>query len=58
VGEYVLRVVNWLAAGPDEITPGKVEAWTLTCERPDGVPVARKLVIGRGDSQTLRPCAA
>ena len=49
VGEYVLRVVNflaagpwtveakWLSAGPDEVTPGTVEAWTLTCERPDGV---------------------
>jgi hypothetical protein len=67
-GEYVLRVVNflaagpwtveakWLAAGPDVITPGQVEAWTLTCERPDGVTVARKVVIGRGESQALRPC--
>ena len=68
VGEYVLRVVNflaagpwtveakWLPAGPDQITPGRVEAWTLTCERPDGVTVARKVVIGRGESQALRPC--
>jgi Zinc carboxypeptidase len=68
VGDYVLRVVNWLAAapwtveakwlaaGPDEVTPGQVEAWTLTCERPDGVTVARKVVIGRGESQALRPC--
>ena len=70
VGEYVLRVVNflavgpwtveakWLAAGPDEVTPGQVEAWTLTCERPDGVTVARKVVIGRGESQaTCAPAA-
>jgi Zinc carboxypeptidase len=68
VGEYVLRVVNflaagpwtveakWLPAGPDQITPGRVEAWTLTCERPDGVTVARKVVIRRGESQALRPC--
>ncbi len=70
VGEYVLRVVNflaagpwtveakWLSAGPDEVTPGTVEAWTLTCERPDGVTVARKVVIGRGEAQALRPCSA
>jgi Zinc carboxypeptidase len=69
VGEYVLRVVNflaagpwtveaeWLAAGPEEVTPGQVEAWTLTCERPDGVTVARKVVIGRGEIQALRPCS-
>jgi hypothetical protein len=70
VGDYVLRVVNYLAAGPwtvdakwfragpDEITPGRTEAWTLTCERPDGVTVSRKLVIGRGESKALDPCSA
>jgi hypothetical protein len=70
VGDYVLRVVNflaagpwtveakWLPAGPEEITPGKVEAWTLTCERPDGVTVARKVVIGRGERKALSPCSA
>jgi hypothetical protein len=70
VGDYVLRVVNylaagpwtveakWLPAGPEEITPGRVEAWTLTCERPDGVTVGRKLVIGRGESKALSPCSA
>jgi hypothetical protein len=70
VGEYVLRVVNflaagpwtveakWLPAGPDEITPGRVEAWVLTCDRPDGVTVSRKVVIGRGESKALSPCSA
>lgn len=70
LGEYVLRVVNylaagpwtveakWLPAGPEEITPGRTEAWTLTRERPDGVTVGRKLVIGRGESKALSPCSA
>jgi hypothetical protein len=70
VGDYVLRVVNFLAAGPwtvdvqwfrtgpDQVTPGRTEAWTLTCERPDGITVARKLVVGRGETATLEPCAA
>jgi hypothetical protein len=69
-GDYVLRVVNYLAAGPwtvdakwfragpDQITPGRTEAWTLTCERPDGVTVSRKLVIDRGQSKALDPCSA
>lgn len=69
-GDYVLRVVNYLAAGPwtldakwfragpDEVTPGRTEAWALTCERPDGLTVSRKVVIGRGESQTLEACAA
>jgi hypothetical protein len=68
VGEYVLRVVNflaagpwtvegaWLPAGPDRVEPGTVEAWTLTCERPDGVTVARKVVIARGEAATVAPC--
>jgi hypothetical protein len=69
-GDYVLRVVNflaagpwtvdvkWFRAGPDQITPGRTEAWTLTCERPDGITVSRKVVVGRGESSTLEPCAA
>jgi hypothetical protein len=69
-GDYVLRVVNYLAAGPwtttakwfpagpDEIRPGTVEAWNLTCERPDGVTVARKVVIARGELQDLAACSA
>jgi hypothetical protein len=69
-GDYVLRVVNflaagpwtvdakWFRAGPDQITPGRTEAWTLTCERPDGITVSRKVVVGRGETSALEPCAA
>jgi hypothetical protein len=69
-GDYVLRVVNflaagpwtveagWFRAGPDQVTPGRIEAWTLTCERPDGITVARKVVIDRGETQALEACAA
>ena len=70
LGAYVLRVVNylaagpwtveakWLPAGPEQITPGRVEAWTLTCRRPNGVTVSRKVVIGRGESKALSPCSS
>jgi hypothetical protein len=59
VGAFMLlrRLLGMLAV-PDEITPGRTEAWTLTCERPDGVTVSRKLVIGRGESKALDPCSA
>ncbi len=70
LGAYVLRVVNylaagpwtveakWLPAGPEQVTPGRVEAWTLTCRRPNGVTVSRKVVIGRGESKALSPCSS
>jgi Zinc carboxypeptidase len=70
VGDYVLRVVNytavgpwtatakWFQAGPDQIVPGKTEAWNLTCERPDGVTVSRKLEIERGERRQLDACSA
>jgi hypothetical protein len=69
-GDYVLRVVNYLAAGPwtveakwfqagpDQVVPGRTEAWTLTCERPDGVTVSRKLEIERGERRPLDACSA
>jgi hypothetical protein len=50
--------VQWFRAGPDEVVPGRTEAWTLTCRRPDGVTVARKLVIERGQRMALNPCNA
>jgi hypothetical protein len=67
-GTYVLRVIyyttvanDWTAtvgfeqARPDTIEPtGKTEAWTLTCESPDGkVLVTRQVTIGRGQSQAV-----
>jgi hypothetical protein len=69
-GDYVLRVVNflaagpwtveakWFQAGPDQVVPGRTEAWTLTCERPDGVTVSRKLEIERGERKQLDACSA
>jgi len=69
-GEYRLRVVNflaagswsgtvkWFRAGPDAVTPGRTEAWTLTCRRPDGVTITRKLEIARGQRKALSPCNA
>ena len=69
-GDYRLRVVNFLAAGswsgtvkwfrtgPDEVTPGRTEAWTLNCRRPDGTTVARKIEIARGQRLALNPCNA
>jgi hypothetical protein len=69
-GDYVLRVVNYLAAGPwtveakwfeagpDQVVPGKTEAWTLRCERPDGVTVSRKLEIERGERRDVVACSA
>jgi Zinc carboxypeptidase len=69
-GDYVLRVVNflaagpwtveakWFQAGPDQVVPGRTEAWTLTCERPDGVTVSRKLEIARGERRDVAACSA
>ena len=66
-GEYVLRVVNWLAANPTytgrfaTFAAGEVEqrartpeAWTLTCERPDGAVLdTLKVIVDRGERVTL-----
>ena len=69
-GDYVLRVVNftavgpwtvetkWFQAGPDQVVPGRTEAWTLTCERPDGVTVSRKVEIERGERRDVAACSA
>lgn len=66
-GEYVARVVNWLAvdeiwtgtvdyyeAGPQERIPGTIESWTLTCETADGSVIdTRSLTIGRGEKRMV-----
>jgi hypothetical protein len=73
-GDYVARVINFAsagptytvtaatyAAGPDEVSGGLVEAWTLTCSGPDGRVHERvDVVVDRGEGQRvdLKQCAA
>jgi murein tripeptide amidase MpaA len=66
-GTYVARVVNYTAApgnsyelsfdqynvGPDIITQGRTEAWTMTCETPQGKVLERRQVtVLRGEVAT------
>ena len=69
LGDYELRVVNRTATGdswqahvqrlhqePDIVTnTGETEAWTLSCESPDGETVygSRDVTIGRGERASL-----
>jgi hypothetical protein len=69
LGDYELRVVNRAGTGdswnarvrmlhqePDIVTySGETEAWTLTCESPDGSTVhgSREVVVGRGERVEL-----
>ncbi len=63
-GTYVLRVINFAAASPSytlkaallnekvissETVPGKVERWTLTCEKNGKVLQSVKVRVDRGD---------
>jgi hypothetical protein len=66
-GTYIVRVVNYSAVpgnsytvtfgqykvGGDIITPGHTEAWTMTCEAPDGTVLeSRDVTVLRGESST------
>ena len=68
VGEYVAKIVNRVATGSTWelgvrrldseqklVSSGKTEAWTLSCESPDGKTVyeTRDIVIDRGETQDL-----
>jgi hypothetical protein len=67
VGRYVLRVIyyaaplsDWTATAerfqklPDEFIPGTPEAWTLTCELPDGTVLeTRQVLVDRGQRVTV-----
>lgn len=71
-GTYVARVVSFAAASPytisaslleervvdRKVVPGKVERWTLTCERNDKVLQSVKVRVDRGRAALvdLRPC--
>ncbi len=63
-GDYVVRVINYAAvepwtgtvtfAGPDALEPALKEAWTLTCETPQGVVrSARQVYVDRGERVSL-----
>ncbi len=72
VGEYVLRVNNYIAfggwkatvsrlgQGADVVRPRKAtESWTLTCEVGDKVLGSQKIEIDRGQSLEVKePCGA
>jgi zinc carboxypeptidase/pre-peptidase len=66
-GTYVARVVNYTAVpgnsytlsfdqyevGPDVITPGRTEAWVMSCETPSGKVLQRRAVtVLRGEVAT------
>jgi hypothetical protein len=66
-GTYVARVVNYTAApgnsytlsfdeykvGPDKITQGHTEPWTMTCETPNGKVLAQRgVTVLRGQVVT------
>src|SRR5205085_6721776 len=66
-GTYIVRVVNYSAVpgepytvtfdsynvGGDKITPGHTEAWTMTCETPDGkVLESHDVTVLRGQQVT------
>ena len=67
-GDYILELTNFAASGvdydarvtfqgPRPAVAGTTEAWTLTCETPDGkVLGSEPLVIARGERKTVSPC--
>lgn len=63
-GDYVLRVINYASTSPSytltaamlkekvvdtEVVPGKVERWTLTCEKKGKVLQTIRFRVDRGD---------
>jgi hypothetical protein len=74
-GHYVLSIQNWLATsgagwtgaldvfgevpGSEVVVPAGIEAWTVSCERPDGRVVGtQQIVVDRGQRQTVTACGA
>jgi hypothetical protein len=64
VGKYVVRVINYTAAGsftgtvtfagPDPYQAPQQETWTLFCELPEGtIRSARQVYVARGQKRTL-----
>jgi hypothetical protein len=72
-GHYVLSIQNWLATsgqgwtgaldvfgevpGSEVVVPAGIEAWTVSCSRPDGRVVGtQQIVVDRGQRQTVTAC--
>jgi hypothetical protein len=70
-GHYVLSVQNWLASGgwtgklevfgsvpgTETVIPAGIEAWTVTCTRPNGKLLGtEQIVIDRGQRKTVTVC--
>ena len=70
-GHYILSVQNWLATGgwtgklevfgampgTEVIVPAGVEAWSVTCEQPNGRRAgSEQVVIDRGQRKTITAC--
>ncbi len=70
-GRYILSVQNWLATGgwtgklevfgsvpgTEVVVPGGIEAWTVTCTRPNGRVIGtEQIVIERGERKSVTVC--
>jgi hypothetical protein len=70
-GRYVLSVQNWLAKGgwtgklevfgsvpgTEVVVPAGIEAWTVTCTRPNGKLIGtEQIVIERGERKSVTVC--
>ncbi len=70
-GHYILSVQNWAATqgwtgklevfgsvpGSETVVPAGIEAWTVTCEKPNGkVAGTEQIVIDRGERKTVTSC--
>jgi hypothetical protein len=62
VGRYVVRVINYAAAGPftgtfagpEPYKAAQQETWTLFCEQPEGtIRSARQVYVARGQRRSL-----
>ena len=70
-GHYILSVQNWLATGgwtgtlkvfgsvpgSEVIVPAGIEAWSVTCDKPNGKRAgSEQVVIDRGQRKTITAC--
>jgi hypothetical protein len=66
---YIVRMVNFSSTepyngtasfkGPDPFVPAQTEAWSLTCESPEGtVRSTQSVVVGRGERTSVSACGS